>query len=113
MRRAAVTATACGPCLPMPANTTSLTMPLSEGQGKSFIYGVAAYKAFHALHRNKLPACLPAGQGKHFTWGQWSSHITVRPQTGLAMFDIRFAGERIIYELAMQDQFVQYSGFVG
>ena len=29
------------------------------------------------------------------------------------MFDIRFAGERIIYELAMQDQFVQYSGFVG
>ena len=29
------------------------------------------------------------------------------------MFDIRFAGERIIYELAMQDQFVQYNGFVG
>ena len=32
---------------------------------------------------------------------------------GIVFHDIRFRGNRIVYELALQDQFVAYSGYAG
>lgn len=32
---------------------------------------------------------------------------------GIVLHDIRFRGNRIVYELALQDQFVSYSGYSG
>ena len=38
-------------------------------------------------------------------------HLAFCP--GVALHDIRFRGSRIVYELALQDQFVSYSGYAG
>jgi Cu2+-containing amine oxidase len=43
-------------------------------------------------------------------WGSWSFTVTQRPSTGIALLDVRFHGERILYELAMQDAQAAYSG---
>jgi len=43
-------------------------------------------------------------------WGQWSFTVTQRPSTGLALLDVRFRGERVLYELSMQDAQAAYSG---
>ena len=37
--------------------------------------------------------------------------MTVDPWTGLSLHDVRFLGERIAYEISVQDQFVAYSGY--
>eukprot|EP01025_Chloroclados_australasicus_P041422 TRINITY_DN4386_c1_g1_i3.p1 TRINITY_DN4386_c1_g1~~TRINITY_DN4386_c1_g1_i3.p1 ORF type:complete len:942 (+),score=92.97 TRINITY_DN4386_c1_g1_i3:198-3023(+) len=52
-------------------------------------------------------------EGRRFAWMGWEGHFTMRPDTGLAFYDIRYNQERIIYELALQDQYVAYSGFTG
>jgi len=44
------------------------------------------------------------------SWGPWSFTLTQRPSTGPAMVDVRFRGERILYELSLQDAFAGYSG---
>ena len=41
----------------------------------------------------------------------WQAHVTVDPWTGLSLHDINFKGNRIAYELGVQDQFVAYSGY--
>ena len=41
----------------------------------------------------------------------WQAHVTVDPWTGLSLHDVRFKGDRIAYELGVQDQFVAYSGY--
>jgi len=44
------------------------------------------------------------------TWGPWTFTVTQRPSTGLALLDLRFRGERVAYELSLQDAQAAYSG---
>ena len=44
-------------------------------------------------------------------WLGWQAHVTVDPWTGLSFHDVRFKGERIAFELALNDQYVAYSGW--
>lgn len=44
------------------------------------------------------------------SWGPWTFTATQRPSTGLALLDVRFRGERVLYELALQDAYAGYSG---
>lgn len=44
------------------------------------------------------------------SWGPWSFSVTQRPSTGIAVTDIRFRGERIVYELALMDSQAIYGG---
>lgn len=37
--------------------------------------------------------------------------MTVDPWTGLSLHDVNFLGDRIAYEISVQDQFVAYSGY--
>lgn len=46
------------------------------------------------------------------SWGPWSFSVTQRPSTGIAVTDIRFRGERIVYELALMDAQAIYGGAV-
>ncbi|CAE8592128.1 unnamed protein product [Polarella glacialis] len=43
-------------------------------------------------------------------WGPWSFTITQRPSTGPALLDVRFKGERVLYELSLQDAQAAYAG---
>eukprot|EP00913_Durusdinium_trenchii_P033497 g31361.t1 len=43
-------------------------------------------------------------------WGAWSFSVTQRPSTGVAITDIRFRDERIVYELALMDAQAIYGG---
>lgn len=37
-------------------------------------------------------------------WGDWQGHVSTHPWTGLTFHDIRFKGDRIAYELSLNDQ---------
>ena len=39
-----------------------------------------------------------------YRWADWQGHVTTNPWTGLSFHDIRFKGERILYELSLNDQ---------
>ena len=39
-----------------------------------------------------------------FRWGDWQGHVSTQPWTGLTFHDIRFKGDRIAYELSLNDQ---------
>ena len=43
-------------------------------------------------------------------WGDWTFSVTQRPSTGIAVTDIRFRGERVVYELALMDAQAIYAG---
>lgn len=43
-------------------------------------------------------------------WGPWNFTVTQRPSTGVALLDVRFRGERVLYELSLQDAHAAYSG---
>ncbi|GMH38438.1 hypothetical protein BSKO_06322 [Bryopsis sp. KO-2023] len=53
------------------------------------------------------------GAGHHFSYLGWQGHFGMRYDTGITFHDIRFRGERIAYELSLQEQYVAYSGFGG
>ncbi|GAB4817152.1 hypothetical protein N2152v2_004198 [Parachlorella kessleri] len=53
------------------------------------------------------------GSGQRFRWLGWEGHAGISPGTGIAFHDITYKGKRIIYELAQQDMFVDYSGYGG
>lgn len=53
------------------------------------------------------------GNGIKFEYLGWEGHVSVRMATGIVFHDIRFRGNRIVYELALQDQYVAYSGYAG
>lgn len=45
------------------------------------------------------------------TWGDWTFTVSAqRPSTGPALLDVRFGGERVLYELSLQDAMAAYSG---
>lgn len=48
--------------------------------------------------------------GTRLEFRDWSVHLGLRTGNGLALFDLRFAGERIAYELSNQEAGVFYSG---
>lgn len=55
-----------------------------------------------------LPRTVELNHG--VSWGHWNFTVTARPSTGLAMVDIKFKDERILYELSLQDAHAAYSG---
>eukprot|EP00929_Paragymnodinium_shiwhaense_P031538 TRINITY_DN17638_c0_g1_i1.p1 TRINITY_DN17638_c0_g1~~TRINITY_DN17638_c0_g1_i1.p1 ORF type:complete len:772 (+),score=130.73 TRINITY_DN17638_c0_g1_i1:73-2388(+) len=56
-------------------------------------------------------AGVAAKTDKHsVNWGPWSFTVTQRPSTGLAFLDLQFKGERVLYELSLQDAMAAYSG---
>jgi len=48
--------------------------------------------------------------GNQVQWMNWDFHIGYELVTGFNFHDIRFRGERIVYELALQDAYAAYSG---
>ncbi|KAG8892264.1 hypothetical protein FRB99_002842, partial [Tulasnella sp. 403] len=49
-------------------------------------------------------------QEQYVEWMLWSFYIGFNRDTGLTLWDIRFKGERIIYELSIQDAIAHYGG---
>jgi Cu2+-containing amine oxidase len=47
---------------------------------------------------------------KYVEWMGFSFYMTFDYDTGLQLFDIRFKGERIIYELGIQEALAHYAG---
>lgn len=62
--------------------------------------------------RYKVSGRTPGG-GHHFEYLGWEGHVGIRPDTGITFHDIRFRGNRIAYELSLQEQYVAYSGYGG
>jgi len=58
--------------------------------------------------RQRAPRCYsPDGRrftvsGRHVTWLNWKFYFNIRTTTGPVFHDIRFRGQRIVYELALQ-----------
>jgi primary-amine oxidase len=48
--------------------------------------------------------------GGSVQWGDWELVVTVRPASGLALHEVRWMGERVIYELSLSDAHAYYSG---
>ncbi|XP_046342809.1 amiloride-sensitive amine oxidase [copper-containing]-like [Haliotis rufescens] len=49
--------------------------------------------------------------GQHVQYFGWNMNFRARTSTGLQLFDIRFQGERIAYEISLQDAIVYYTGY--
>ena len=49
--------------------------------------------------------------GRHVNYMLWSFNFRVETTTGIQIFDIRFNGDRIIYELSLQEAISFYSGY--
>jgi hypothetical protein len=49
-------------------------------------------------------------KGRQVQWMSWDLHIGFELIAGIRFNDIRFRGQRIIYELALQDAYASYSG---
>jgi primary-amine oxidase len=47
---------------------------------------------------------------KFVSWMGFAFYITTSPVTGVTLYDITFGGERIIYELGLQEAMVHYAG---
>ena len=47
--------------------------------------------------------------GRHITYMGWQFHVRISPISGPQLFDIRYNGERIVYELSLQEIGVFYS----
>ena len=49
-------------------------------------------------------------KGHHIDWQGWSFDFNMRSVTGIQVHDIRFHGDRVVYELALSELGVLYSG---
>lgn len=49
--------------------------------------------------------------GRHIEYMGWSFDFRLRTSSGVQIFDVNFKGERIIYELSLQEAEAFYSGF--
>ncbi|KAJ9649717.1 hypothetical protein H2201_001862 [Coniosporium apollinis] len=47
---------------------------------------------------------------KYFEYMGWSAYMSFSRTLGIMFFDIKFKGERVIYELSMQEALAQYGG---
>ena len=41
----------------------------------------------------------------------WSLHVYVQAFTGISLWDVSFRGERVLYEMALQDQAAAYASY--
>jgi primary-amine oxidase len=46
----------------------------------------------------------------YVSWMDFSFFLAVDPKQGLSLFDIRYKGQRLIYELALQEALAHYAG---
>ncbi|KAG7193608.1 uncharacterized protein KQ657_000681 [Scheffersomyces spartinae] len=49
-------------------------------------------------------------EDRYFTWMDWSFYISYSRDGGVLFFDVKFKGERILYELALQEAIAEYAG---
>lgn len=49
--------------------------------------------------------------GHHVEYMNWSFDFRLRSSTGVQLFDISFDGQRIVYELSLQEAAAFYSGW--
>jgi primary-amine oxidase len=47
---------------------------------------------------------------RYFTWMDWEFYTSWTRDLGLTLFDVKFKGERILYELGLQEAIAEYSG---
>ncbi|OIW28159.1 membrane copper amine oxidase [Coniochaeta ligniaria NRRL 30616] len=47
---------------------------------------------------------------KYVEWMDWSFYIGFKRDTGMALYDIRYKGKRLIYELGLQEALAHYAG---
>ncbi|KAB5578137.1 copper amine oxidase [Coniochaeta sp. 2T2.1] len=47
---------------------------------------------------------------KYVEWMDWSFYIAFNRDTGMSLFDIRYKGKRLIYELGLQEALAHYAG---
>jgi primary-amine oxidase len=47
---------------------------------------------------------------RYFTWMDWEFYVSWTRDVGLTLYDIKFKGERILYELGLQEAIAEYSG---
>jgi len=50
-------------------------------------------------------------QGRHIEYMNWAFDFRIDSSTGLQVFDIRFGGERIAYEISLQEAIATYTGY--
>ena len=50
--------------------------------------------------------------GRHVEYMTWSFDFRLRSSTGVQLFDISFDGQRIVYELSLQEAAAFYSGWM-
>jgi len=50
--------------------------------------------------------------GGRVSWLGWSFHVTNRPRTATALHDVSFMGQRIAYEISLQELQAVYSGYI-
>jgi Copper amine oxidase, enzyme domain len=51
--------------------------------------------------------------GRSVEWMGWSFHVDLHPRYGPIFSDIKFKGERIFYEMSLQETYTAYSGYSG
>lgn len=49
--------------------------------------------------------------GQRINYRGWQFHYTMFPSSGMRIFDIRFEGKRIAYEISLQEVLVLYTGY--
>lgn len=49
-------------------------------------------------------------ESKYVEWMGWSFYVGFSRDTGMALFDVRFKGKRILYELGLQEALAHYAG---
>ncbi|KAH7341181.1 copper amine oxidase [Pyrenochaeta sp. MPI-SDFR-AT-0127] len=74
----------------------------------------------HQLPLDDLPPPISVSQGSrrfevdakenYFSWMDFSFYTSVSPSIGLSLHDVRYKGNRLIYELALQEALTAYSG---
>jgi len=47
---------------------------------------------------------------KYVEWMDWTFYIGFKRDTGMALYDIRYKGQRLIYELGLQEALAHYAG---
>jgi len=57
----------------------------------------------------RVPQTWRASSRGSVEWGDWQLLATVRPGSGLALYDVRWRGERLLYELAMSEAHAYYA----
>lgn len=77
--------------------------------------GIALHSLFFFSEISSITDCTSSctGTGTYFEWLEWSGHVTIRATSGIALHDLKFRGERIVYELSLQELFIAYNGYGG